>query len=273
MMWLAESGMNFRLAAGLTGLQPMEIRRWPVVNVFFGSRDLPEPELQLKAFIANLGVTAIVIDASDPRVPQWKELLASLNLTPMEVSGVLLYRIPPDPLKSYLGITALEMEQRAERTRFQTLIAAADRYLVNGGSADNLDLMTLESAGLFPAGWIFNPKRKAYHDIWTGRLEGKIAIGVGGTASGLKPIIDGYGAGADKIYFPFPRVWPPDKDYRGFVSWLFEPAIWGSTSGESIQLMVMEFAPPQLRQLDARLAAESSAPWLSLATVPREASR
>ena len=82
MLWQAASGMNFRMASGLTGFQPIEIRRWPVVNVFFGSRDLPEPELQLKAFIANLGITAIVVDASDPRAPQWKQLLSSLELTP-----------------------------------------------------------------------------------------------------------------------------------------------------------------------------------------------
>ena len=86
-MWQAVSGMNFRIASGLTGLQPIEVRRWPVVNVFIGSPDLPESDLQLKAFIANLGITAIVIDTSDSRVPQWRQLVASWKLR-HEKSGV-----------------------------------------------------------------------------------------------------------------------------------------------------------------------------------------
>jgi hypothetical protein len=51
---------------------------------------------------------------------------------------------------------------------------------------------------------------------------------------------------------------------------LFEPEIFSSTTGESIQLMVMEFDPARLRQVAARV---SSQPSLSLAAAPREASR
>ncbi len=269
MMWLAESGMNFRMASGLTGLQPIEIRRWPVVNVFVGSPDLPQPDLQLKAFVANLGITAIVLDAGDSRVPQWKQLLSSLEVTPREVGGVLFYRIPPVALKAYRGMNAIDLEQRAERARFETLVAAAERYLENGGDAAKLNVPALEAAGLFPAGWTFDPKPDGYNDIWSGQLEGKIGIGVAGSASGLKPIIDSYGADAEKIYFPYPRLWPPNGA-RTFVRYLFAPQIFGSTSGESIQLMVMEFDPSHLRQVAERV---SSQPSLSLAAAPPEASR
>ncbi len=269
MLWQAASGMNFRMASGLTGFQPIEIRRWPVVNVFFGSRDLPEPELQLKAFIANLGITAIVVDASDPRAPQWKQLLSILNLSPEEIAGVLLYRIPRDALDAYRGMNAIELEQRADRVRFEALISAADQYFAHGGGAAKLNLAALQSAGLFPAGWTFDPEPSAYRDIWAGQIDGKIGIGVIGSASGLKPIIDSYGAEAEKIYFPYPRLWPPNGA-RTFIRDLFAPEIFGSTSGESIQLMVMEFDPSHLRQVAERV---SSQPSLSLAAAPPEASR
>lgn len=269
MMWLAESGMNFRMASGLTGLQPIEIRRWPVVNVFVGSPDLPQQDLQLKAFVANLGITAIVLDAGDSRVPQWKQLLSSLEVTPREVGGVLLYRLRPDALKAYRGMNAIDLEQRADRARFETLVAAADRYVGSGGDAAKLNVPTLEAAGLFPTGWTFDPKPDGYNDIWSGQIEGKIGIGVAGSASGLKPIIDSYGADAGKIYFPYPRLWSPSGE-RTFLCDLFAPEIFGSTSGESIQLMVMEFDLSHLRQLAARMI---SRPSLSLAAAPPEASR
>lgn len=270
MMWQAASGMNFRIASGLTGIQPIEVRRWPVVNVFFGSPDLPQPDLQLKAFIANLGITAIVVDASDDHVSQWKQLLSSLDITPQEVSGVLLYRIAPDALKAYRGMNVIDLEQRADRARVEALISATDRYLANGGDAARLSVPVLEAAGLFPAGWTFDPMPDAYRDIWSGPIDGKIGIGVVGSASGLKPIIDSYSAGAEKIYFPYPRLWSAKEARRTVVSDLFAPEISGSTSGESLQLMVMEFDRPCLRQVAARL---SSQPSLSLATAPREASR
>ena len=271
MLWQAASGMNFRIASGLTGLQPIEIRRWPVVDVFFGSLDLPEPDLQLKAFIANLGITAIVVDASDTRAPQWKQVLSSLDIAPQEVAGVLLYRIHPEALKTYREMNAIELEQRADRARFEALISATDRYFANGGDGAKLSVPNLEAAGLFPMGWTFDPKQDAYRDIWSGQIEGKIGVGVIGSASGLKPILDDYRADALKVYFPYPKSWPSEKGHQGFLRSLFAPQIWGATSGESLQLMVMEFDPPRLRQLAARLP--SPKPLLSLAASPREASR
>jgi hypothetical protein len=268
MMWQAESGMNFRMASGLTGLQPIAIRRWPVLNAIGGSRDLPEPELQLKAFIANVGITAIVADASDARAPQWKQMLSSLGITPREVAGVLFYRIRPGTLKSYRGINAVELEQRAERTRFEALISATDEYLARGDDPAKLDVPAIEAAGLFPGDWKFDPKPDAYRDIWAGRLEGKIALGVIGSAAGLRPTLERYGAQAEKIYFPYPRRWSPTAQPQGFLGDLLAPTIWSPTSGdgESLQLMVMEFDPKNLREAAAQVAARSS---LSLANVPR----
>jgi hypothetical protein len=272
MMWQAESGMNFRMASGLTGAQPIAVRRWPVLNAIGGSRDLPEPELQLKWFIANLGITAIVADASDERLAQWKQLLSSLNLTPLEVSGVLLYRIAPDTLASYRSVSAIAAEQRAERVRFEMLVSATDRYVERGGDLAKLNVPTLEETGLLPSDWKFDPRPTAYRDVWVGRLGDKIGIGVIGSAAGLGPTIDRYGAEAAKIYYPYPREWPSETARSGWFDDLLKPAIWSPISGdgEYLQLMVMDFDPPHLRELAARV---SSQPSLSLADAPRAAAR
>ena len=269
-LWQASSGMNFRLVSGLNGLQPIEIRRWPVANVFYGSFDLPEPELQLKAFLANLGITAIVVDATDARVAQWRQLLSCLNIAPTETGGVILYRIDRESLHRYRAMNAVEMEQRADRARFEALIAATDRYLANGGDASAISVPALEAAGLFPADWRFDHAPNTYRDLWSGPVDGRIGLGVVGTRSSLVPIMQSYSADARKTYFPYPRRWPSAGEPYSFIRYFFAPQIWGSTSGESLQLMVMEFDPPQLQRLATRVSSQRS---LSLATPPREASR
>ncbi len=269
-LWQASSGMNFRLVSGLNGLQPIEIRRWPVANVFFGSFDLPEPELQLKAFIANLGITAIVVDASDARAPQWRQLLSSLEITPNEIGGVLLYRINLDALHPYRAMKAIDLEQRADRARFEALVSAANRYFASGGDAATLSIPALEAAGLFPAGWNFDPAPNTYRDLWSGQIEGKVGLGIVGSESSLRPIINSFGGDGEKIYFPYPRLWSSEGERYSFIRDLFAPQIWGSTSGESLQMMLLEFDPSHLRMLAARTASQ---PSLSLAAAPREGAR
>ena len=50
-----------------------------------------------------------------------------------------LYRIAPERLAPYLDVTALEMQQRYARARFETLLGAAQKYLASGGSPTALD--------------------------------------------------------------------------------------------------------------------------------------
>lgn len=269
-LWQASSGLNFRLVSGLNGLQPIEIRRWPVANVFYGSFDLPEPELQLKAFVANLGITAIIVDASDARMPQWRQLLSGLQITPDEVGGILLYRINSNALRAYRPMNAIDLEQRADRARFEALLSATNRYFANGGDAATLSVPALQAAGLFPEGWNFDPESNTYRDLWSGAIEGKIGLGVVGAESSLKPIIHSYGADAEKIYFPYPHRWSREGARFDFLRNFFAPQIWGSTSGESLQMMLLEFDPSHLHQLAVRVSAQ---PSLSLADAPREAAR
>lgn len=265
MLWQVESGMNFRMASGLTGLQPIEIKRWPIMNVFFGAPDLPDPETQLKAFIANTGITSIIIDKSDPEIAQWKRLFLPLNITPSEISGVLFYRIPPASLAQYRDLDAVQMEQRADRARFETLIAAAAKYLATDKAPASLSIASLQSSGVLPPGWVFDPNNR-YRDIYAGIRNGAIGIGVVGSESAVKPIIESYGADARAVYFPFPRTWRS----HGFFDNFLEPEIFSSTTGETLQMLMMTFDPARLQEIAARLAEPAQ---VSPGAPPPEASR
>jgi hypothetical protein len=264
MLWQVESGMNFRMASGLTGLQPIEIKRWPIMNVLSGAPDLPDRVIQLKAFVANNRITAIIIDKNDPDLAQWKQLFAPLDITPSEISGVVFYRIPHESVAQYRNLDAIEMERRADRARFDTLISAAAKYIATGRPADSLSIASLQSAGVLPPGWVFDPKNR-YRDIYAGLRDRAIAIGVVGSESGVKPIIESYRADARAVYFPFPRKW----DSHGFLENFLEPEIFSSTTGETLQMLMMTFDAARLQEVAARLAERAQ---VSPGAPPPEAS-
>ncbi len=281
MLWQAESGMNYRMASGLTGLSLIEIRRWPVVDTFYGSWDLPEPATQLKAFIANLGITAIVLDDSYPDAPRLKDLLSLLDIAPTEVSGVSLYRIPAGAFSSYRSLSALEMETRADRVRFETILRASAKYIAQGGSVQKLSLTSLIAAGLLPKGWSFETSRNAYRDVWAGPWKKDlVGIGLVGTPSALKPLMSRYLPEADLAYSPYPH---PIKGPRpGFFARLIEPVFSDSLSGEAFRFVILAFTPAVLQAKARRLdvvydsparTGESAGAALSPAASPREVSR
>ncbi len=282
MLWQAESGMNYRMASGLTGLVPIQVRRWPVVNAFYRSWDLPEPETQLKAFIANLGITAIVLDDSYRDAGRIKKLLSLLDITPTHVSGVTLYRIPAGAFASYRSLSPIELERRAARIRFQTILRASAKYIAQGGSVQKLSLTSLIAAGLLPKGWSFDMKRNAFRDVGVGSWKKNlIAVGVGGTPSALKPLVPMYLPEADYAYFPFPHQLKGRRS--NFLVRLTEPVPSGAVSGESFRTLIMAFTPEGLRAAARRSeTAHDSSPAhtggsagaaLSPAASPREVSR
>lgn len=257
MLWQAQSGMNFRMVTGLTGIGLTPIRRWPVINFFYGSFDLPDANIQLKAFIANLGITAIVMDNSNPYAPEFRKLLSLLNIEPLQVSGVSFYRIPPGAFAKYRSVNAVEMETRADRIRFETVIGAAAKYVRQTGGTKGLSIPRLYELGLFPPDWKFKTRPKDYRDVWAGPWKGDVGIGVAGTQSALTPLIKSYRPDAEFAYFPYP--FPLHPEDGGFVNNLFAAMALGVVHGPDIekplQLLMMAFKPAKLQALAQSIGA------------------
>ena len=206
MLWQVECGMCFRHVSGYTAMERFEVRRWPIVNYFLGSRDLPQPELQLKAFLANNGVTAIVIDDAKPQAADWKALIATVGIAPQEISGVSLYRISHNLLADYRApeYSGVEMEQRAIRDRFATLVTATDEYFRSGHDPARLSEDELASLSMLPHEWKRDP---AFSDMrvmpWKNR--GAIILELG-SRSAVTDTIARFRDDANVVYLPFPRI-------------------------------------------------------------------
>ncbi len=156
------------------------------------------------------------------------------------------------------------------RNAFPGACFTTNRYLGGGGDGRFAQHPGARSCRSVSAGWNFRPAPNTYRDLWSGKIEGKIGLGIVGSESSLEPLIDSYGGDAEKIYFPYPRRWSSEGERYSFLRDFLAPQIWGSTSGESLQMLLLEFDPSHLRRLAARVATQ---PSLSLAAAPREAAR
>lgn len=93
MLWQAESDMWFRLAGGYLGAVPLEHRGSLVAYAVSHGR-LPADPVDVRSFLVERRVRVVVIEKTTDG--GWGAL-ELLGLTPVEVDGVLLYRVP-EPL-------------------------------------------------------------------------------------------------------------------------------------------------------------------------------
>lgn len=245
MMWQAQTGMHFRMAGGYIGQLSDEYKRWPVISALTEWTYLPDPQMQLMSFLANHQVRAIVVSDSDPARSLWQRWLPAAVVTPLEIGGVTLYRIPPAALVPYRTITAADAERKADWALFNTMLSAASRYLSARRSPAALTPFVAQNLGLIPPDWPPGPlwvpawiagtkfdirldeNEPLYRGVWLGYAdETHLGVGFMGTYEGLKPIIDQYRAYAYRIYFPFPRRLAQGTydGTRGLFMMFFDPA-------------------------------------------------
>ena len=91
MRWQAQRGLDFALAEGYANRLPASFTRWPIVASLQANRLHPGAEGQLRDFLVAKGVTVILVDRRRPG--PWPALLARMRLAPIDVAGVLLYRL------------------------------------------------------------------------------------------------------------------------------------------------------------------------------------
>jgi hypothetical protein len=94
--WQANSGFHFNLSDGYAGNPfPPSFTRYPAWNMFLTGKLTPDYAAQLRRYVVDKRVTAVVVDQSVPG--PWTRLFGSLGVRPMATGGVLVYRVRPAP--------------------------------------------------------------------------------------------------------------------------------------------------------------------------------
>lgn len=239
MLWQAEAGYSFRMAGGWTTTIPFAFDRSPVVNFFFGAIDLPEPGLQLRAFIAMHDVRAIVMDQTDPDRSIWLPVLGDLKIAPLAAGGVALFPIAKDQFAAYAKLSGEQLEQRAVALRMDAVLEACAMFIAQGNQVRDLSDYALSNARLLPADWIVPDNSDRFRE-W-GALPasgGRVEIALRGSYAALRPLGERYRARAAKISYPYPDEWRPAASY---------------SATRVNRLMVFEFTPSALQAIAAEL--------------------
>ncbi len=90
--WQADTGFAFNLADGYAGNPfPVAYSRYPTWGTLLSGHLTPDYAVQLKRFVHDKRVTAIVVDASVPG--PWRRLFGPLGIAPLTTGGVIYYRL------------------------------------------------------------------------------------------------------------------------------------------------------------------------------------
>lgn len=241
MLWQAETDMYFRMAGAWTGPPTPEFDRWPIVRALTTNMLPPDPEMQLKAFVAHHDVGAVIADNGTD--PVFRPMLLSLDPDPIVTGGVTLYRVRQADLAPYQHLTALEMETRADRERFDTLVIAANKYLIGGNRLAALSPRSATRLGLIPPGWVRYDTVLEFNALWIGPWKNdSVSIGITGSYPAVKPLIEKYRADASRVYFPFPaqfRDRSPIPDGSYILMMMFDRAGLTRAAAKAIAIPVV----------------------------------
>ena len=101
MRWHASADFGFAMAAGYLGAIPKSYTRYPMWDRLASAFDpeatrvSPASRADLRRFVSDKGVTAVVIEESF--AAEWRPLIDTLGVRPVRTGGVLLYRLAAAP--------------------------------------------------------------------------------------------------------------------------------------------------------------------------------
>jgi hypothetical protein len=158
----------------------------------FNGTYLPDPETQLKAFLAAHQVTAVLVDERAKDGPDAKQrqdyrtILAALGPAPAEDGRVLIYRFTPAALAPWRDMKPLDLERRVDETRFAELLDAADRYVQSGAAPVLVSPARLEQMDFIRNDWVGGPNILIGEGLWAhGHADGTFEIGTFGSRGAL----------------------------------------------------------------------------------------
>jgi hypothetical protein len=97
MLWQVQAGFAFDMAEGYVSVvPPPEFAGQPILKTFYDGDLIPGVGGQLRRFLHDKGVTAIVVE--DGRPGPWSDVFSAIDPVPVSVGGVTLYRVPPSIL-------------------------------------------------------------------------------------------------------------------------------------------------------------------------------
>jgi hypothetical protein len=203
----------------------------------------------LQAFLAAHKVGAVII--TDRAFPIWQRLFSTLNVSPIKIGGVYVYRLAANSGVD-IETTLHKARKSFDSERLVSLIAAADKYLSNGGSLDSLNVLNVASLPPIAEDSVLGPAERfdsklsedpamnprfAYGLILYSGPRDRVSLGELVWYPGVASLVDTLRTIASEIQFPSPA----------------KLAITGPSSVDSYGVLLLVFTREQLARAAALL--------------------
>ncbi|MGC8503144.1 hypothetical protein, partial [Desulfurella sp.] len=143
-LWQQKTDFYFNLSQEVAGLAPEELRNnsgtsWATYNIFIGNPNLtlnPTSIFSFLSYLKKCDVSAIIMP-EDYNNPIIQKLIDSLNTKPINIDGVILYRID----KNYVDSAILKAKDKYLKyysNIFTTLFVSSETFLSKGNNPSNL---------------------------------------------------------------------------------------------------------------------------------------
>jgi hypothetical protein len=125
-----------------------------------------------------------------------QSLLATLGVTPVQVGGVSIYRVPLDKLGAYANANPGDLERRIVAFQLDMLICAGAKYLSSGRRPSDLNPAEVQHVGLLPPFWATgvgarDPRAKIQNGLVLATVNnGDILVGVIGRRETIDSLAD-----------------------------------------------------------------------------------
>ena len=238
LLWQVQTDFYFRLAVARMSLPPLEFGDWPVLLTLYRGDEIIDFPKQLNAFLGAHHVKAIIVDPRDHG--PWARLLSEAGLSPLQIGGVLFYKVPPVVMASFQNVTAHEMAREETARSFSALIVGANKYVTAGRPIAKLDAREAQRLKFLALpqddGRSVSTDPLWWRNLWLGPWAGSnVGVGILGNYEDLQFLVDEYGAGASKIFFPYPaQLANGSKQQSGLLLIVFTPEQLRRAAGKAI---------------------------------------
>ncbi|HTJ09635.1 MAG TPA: hypothetical protein VL393_08095 [Candidatus Binataceae bacterium] len=239
MLWQAQTKMFFAMAGGMAPpVGSDELYRWPIFGAFINRSWIPDAPRQFKTFLTAHGVNAVI--AADWDAGTWQPLFTALDIAPIRVGGVWLYRLGPETAADS-KTALLDMRTRFDAQRLSALVRTAEKYLSAGGALSSLTMTGALDQNLLPREELVGPSarfdstlagrrpvvdpRFVYGTWLSSWSDDRVAIGE--YVWYPMPLIAKFRGVTSEIYFPFPTRLSSDAPVSdthayGFLMMIFD---------------------------------------------------
>jgi len=226
-LWQQKTDFYFNLSQQIAGLPPEQLVSDTMLHKMwepFPADFTPIYKVAFYEYIMRCNVKAILLPADIKNIFVEK-LLGSLHVKPVEIGGVVLYKINSEEYnKAALDKLKAEYMQYI-LDDFTTLFFSSQKFLEDGNNISNLFPKYLEEHKYLDKSFGYMQEKPAINWMpdggWIGQWECKdgngtcFGVGVIDDVEYLKPIINKYESQAVEIFFPYPKIYDPNESYKG----------------------------------------------------------